>query len=57
MNVHDMRKTLPIRAKAMDPHQSLAETFKGILKKHRSVNFYFRCIEHVRLSIVFCLEI
>ncbi|XP_055496128.1 protein FAM161B isoform X2 [Leucoraja erinacea] len=38
MNVHDMRKTLPIRAKAMDPHQSLAETFKGILKKHRQTD-------------------
>ncbi|XP_078263019.1 protein FAM161B [Rhinoraja longicauda] len=38
MNVQDMRKTLPIRAKAMDPHQSLAETFKGILKKHRQTD-------------------
>ncbi|XP_059817817.1 protein FAM161B isoform X2 [Hypanus sabinus] len=37
-NVQDISKTVSIRAKAMDPHQSLAETFKEVLKKHRQAD-------------------
>ncbi|XP_069771569.1 protein FAM161B [Narcine bancroftii] len=38
MNVQEMSKTLSIRAKAMDPHQSLAETYKEIVKKYRQAD-------------------
>ncbi|XP_078090489.1 protein FAM161B [Mustelus asterias] len=35
VNTQDMSKTLLTRAKAMDPHQSLAETYKKTLKQYR----------------------
>ncbi|XP_041071116.1 protein FAM161B isoform X1 [Carcharodon carcharias] len=35
VNTHDMSKTLLMRAKAMDPHQSLAETYKKTLQEYR----------------------
>ncbi|XP_067848116.1 protein FAM161B isoform X2 [Heptranchias perlo] len=38
MNAQDMSKTLSIRAKAMDPHQSLAETYKETLKQYRQTD-------------------
>ncbi|XP_062900410.1 protein FAM161B isoform X1 [Mobula hypostoma] len=37
-NVQDISKKVSIRAKAMDSHQSLAETFKEILKKYRQAD-------------------
>uniref|UniRef100_UPI00398EEBE1 protein FAM161B isoform X2 n=1 Tax=Pristiophorus japonicus TaxID=55135 RepID=UPI00398EEBE1 len=38
MNTQDMSKTLLVRAKAMDPHQSLAETYKETLKQYRQTD-------------------
>ncbi|XP_072424292.1 protein FAM161B isoform X2 [Chiloscyllium punctatum] len=39
MNTQGMSKTLLTRAKAMDPHQSLAETYKKTLKQYRQQDF------------------
>ncbi|XP_067894727.1 protein FAM161B isoform X3 [Heterodontus francisci] len=38
MNTQDMSKTLLMRAKVVDPHQSLAETYKETLKQYRQTD-------------------